>query len=174
MDPTAELDILEVGLGTNNSDVVSTMGHGGIPGASLKAFAEYLPRARIYGADVDRRVLFEDDRIKTFFVDQTDFKSFNSITDAVGHKFDLIIDDGLHSPNANIATLAFALQNLKQDGWFVVEDISAAAAPVWDVVAELLQSGYKCWLVSARGGYLFIVRRNDCRTEFGLGIRGIN
>lgn len=160
-EPNAPMDILEIGLGTNNTDVVSNMGDSGIPGASLKAFKEFLPRARIYGADVDKRILFEEDRIKTFFVDQTDFRSFNNITDTVGHKFDLIIDDGLHSPNANIATLAFALHTLKQDGWFVVEDICLEALPVWEVVAALLADEYSCWLVSARGGYLFVVRNSS-------------
>jgi hypothetical protein len=152
-------DILEIGLGTNNVDVVSNMGKSGKPGASLRAFRDFLPDARVYGADVDKRILFEENRIKTFFVDQTDPKSFDQISNAVKHKFDLIIDDGLHAPNANIASLAFALRNLKQNGWFVVEDINFPALPVWDVVSALLPDGYKWWRVAAKGAYLFVVRR---------------
>jgi hypothetical protein len=34
--------VLEIGLGTNDIDVVSNMGPRGVPGASLRAFREYL------------------------------------------------------------------------------------------------------------------------------------
>jgi hypothetical protein len=64
--------LLEIGLGTNNTDVVSNMGSEGVPDASLRAFRDYLPNARIYGAGIDKRILFEESRIKTYFADQTD------------------------------------------------------------------------------------------------------
>ena len=35
------------------------MGKNGTPGASLKAFKEYLPNTNLYGADVDKDILFE-------------------------------------------------------------------------------------------------------------------
>jgi SAM-dependent methyltransferase len=153
--------MLEIGLGTNYLDVASNMGSGGRPGASLRAFAEFLPLGCIYGADIDRRVLFQEARIKTFFVDQTRLDSFRSLACEVNCKFDLIIDDGLHSPNANIATLSFACDNLKEGGWFVVEDIQSAAIPVWRVISALLPTNYKSWIIAAEGGFLFVIRRNE-------------
>ena len=45
-------------MGTNNPNLVSTMGSSGRPGASLYAFKEYLPNAIIYGADIDKDILF--------------------------------------------------------------------------------------------------------------------
>jgi hypothetical protein len=155
--------ILEIGLGTNNLDVASHMGPGGRPGASLRAFAEFLPRACIYGADIDRRILFQEARIKTFFVDQTNPQSLRSLASQVECKFDLIIDDGLHSPNANIATLSFACDNLKEGGWFVVEDIQTAAIPIWRVVSALLPKNYRSWIIAAEDGFLFVIRRNGPR-----------
>ena len=151
--------LLEVGLGTNNLGVVSNMGIFGKPGASLRAFRDFLPRARIYGADVDRRILFSEKRITTFFVDQTDPRSFKGIANAVHEDFDLIIDDGLHAPNANLATILFGLERLKIGGWLVVEDIRPLALPVWQVIAALMPSGYDSMLVAARGGFLFTVQR---------------
>jgi hypothetical protein len=106
-------DILEVGLGTDNDAVASNMGAAGKPGASLRAFRELLPHARIYGADVDRSILFDEENIQTFFVDQTDFQSIDALDEAIGHDFDLIIDDGLHSPDANLAMLIFAQKRLR-------------------------------------------------------------
>jgi hypothetical protein len=58
-------DVFEVGLGTHNTDVPSNMGKNGKPGASLYGWRDFFSKANIYGADVDKRVLFSADRIKT-------------------------------------------------------------------------------------------------------------
>jgi hypothetical protein len=87
-----QVRLLEVGLGTNNTDVTSNMGTRGRPGASLRAFRDYFPNASIFGADIDRRVLFQDERIKTVFVDQTDPEQFVELK-RLGNDFDFIIDD---------------------------------------------------------------------------------
>ena len=68
--PNTITDILEIGLGTNNADVVSNMRHLGSfasPGGSLRAFGEFLPHAMIFGADIDKRILFEESNIKNIF-----------------------------------------------------------------------------------------------------------
>jgi hypothetical protein len=157
--PSAVTAVLEIGLGTNNEEVISNIGQAGKPGASLRAFREFLPKARIYGADVDRRILFSEERIETFFADQTDLSSFDALGKNVGADFDLIIDDGLHSPNANIAVLVFAFNKLKRGGWFVVEDIPISALPVWQVIAALLPTEYEAHLISAKGEVVFLVER---------------
>jgi hypothetical protein len=152
--------VLEIGLGTNNVDVVSHMGRGGKPGASLRAFRDYLPKAQLFGADIDRRVLFNEDRISTFFADQTDSTTLANLGARVGRRCDLIIDDGLHSPLANIATLKFALNRLRSGGAFVVEDIRVEALPIWQVVAVLLPAVYQAQLVEDEGSTsAFVVRR---------------
>jgi len=158
-DRNAALDLLEIGLGTNYSDVVSHMDSFGTPGASLRAFKEFLPNARIYGADIDRRILFEEPGIKTFFVDQTHPESFDALATAVGCKFDVIIDDGLHAPNANIASLIFACKFLRAGGWFVAEDICPSALPIWRLTAELLPKDYRSWIITAESALLFAVRK---------------
>jgi hypothetical protein len=108
------LNVLEIGIGELGEK----------PGASLRAFREFLRAANIYGADIKRRILFQESRIKTFFVNQTILESFSAISeDSECCEFDLIIDDGLHSPNGNIASLMFACKNLREGGWFVVGDI---------------------------------------------------
>ena len=70
------LRIFELGLGSNNPDVLSNMGVFGAPGASLRGWRELFPHALVYGADIDRRILFEEDRIKTFYCDQLDHLRF--------------------------------------------------------------------------------------------------
>jgi hypothetical protein len=152
--------LLEIGLGTNNEDVVSNMTRHGTPGASLRAFRDFLPDAHIYGADIDRAILFQEERVSTFFVDQTDIDSFMELSAAVPDELDLIIDDGLHTPNANLASLVFGLGRLKIDGYFLVEDIGRAAVPIWQLVsAALLPEQYESHVVEADTQFLFVVRR---------------
>ena len=69
-----------------------------------------------------------------------------------------MIDDGLHSPNANIATMLFALTILKPSGVFVVEDIRSSSIPIWQVVAALLPERCHPKIVQAKGGLLFIIQ----------------
>jgi len=150
--------MLEIGLGTTNTDVVSNMGKIWVPGNSLRAFREYLPGTSIYGADVDKRILFQEERIKTYFVDQTDASTIKALNVKIPGRLDLLIDDGLHAPNANLAVLAEAFDKIKAGGWLVIEDISPEAHPIWSVASALLPSQYTSYLIEAKGGMVFAVR----------------
>ncbi len=151
--------ILEIGLGTNNVDVVSTMGSGGKPGASLRAFRDYCPNAQVYGADFDKRILFTEERIRTFFVDQTDPDTFTELGQSIGDNFDLMIDDGLHAPNANLNSLAFFLPRIKVGGWAVIEDIAYQSETIWKLVGAIIPQNFRCHLVQTSGSMLFLVKR---------------
>lgn len=151
--------MLEVGLGTNNTDTPSNMGSEGRPGASLRAFRDYLPQAMVYGADVDRRVLFSEDRIGTFYVDQTNPETFSAVAGLTPPKMDLVIDDGLHSPAANLTVLDFAISKVRVGGFAIVEDILEQALPAWQVTAALMEPAWTCQLVAARMGFLFVAQR---------------
>jgi cephalosporin hydroxylase len=156
--PAAVANVLEVGLGTNNEDVVSNMGSAGRPGASLRAFRDFLPNARIFGADIDKRILFREERIETFFIDQTDLDTISALGKELQMEFDLIIDDGLHSPNANLATMIFGLPKLRRGGYLIVEDIHPAHLPVWQVVAASLPARFKPFLFVTNCAYVFAVK----------------
>ncbi len=72
---------------------------------------------------------------------------------------DVVIDDGLHSPEANIRTLQFGLEKLKIGGWVVIEDISPSAVPLWKCVSAIMPANYRCHILNARGGVLFATKR---------------
>ena len=153
--------ILEIGLGTNNLDVVSNMGKEGKPGASLRAFRDFCPNAEIYGADIDKRILFIEDRIKTFEVDQTKLNTFNNLSKLIGGDFDLIIDDGLHEPLANINSLNFALKHIKKNGWIVIEDIYISSLPIWENISFLFKgSDYETFLYKNKNNrFIFAINK---------------
>jgi hypothetical protein len=156
----SETNIFEVGLGTNNPNLVSTMFEFGRPGASLYAFAEYLPNANIYGADIDKDILFNTDRIKTCYLDQLDYETFDNVSNTFGKiKYDLIIDDGLHSIGANFNTLLFALENVNDNGWIVIEDIHISQN--WKVIDFILTSTglYKTYYIQAKLSGLYAINK---------------
>jgi len=151
--------ILEIGLGTNNTDIVSTMGKNGRPGASLRAFRDFSTKAKIYGADFDERVLFDENRIKTFFVDQTSESTLIHLGKQVGKDFDLMIDDGLHSPNANLHSLYFFMSHLRIGGYAVIEDINPLTENLWKVVSSLIEPNFKSAFISTKASSIYVVQR---------------
>jgi SAM-dependent methyltransferase len=154
-------NILEIGLGTNNEDVMSNMTSSGKPGASLRAFRDYLPEANIFGADIDSRILFEEERIQTFYVDQLNLDTLADLYNKLPSEFDLIIDDGLHSPEANLNVLRWALPLLKDGGWLVIEDIAEPAVHIWALISILLPGQqYESYIIKGEQGFLYAVRRS--------------
>lgn len=153
------LNLLEIGLGTNMTDVVSNMGIAGRPGASLRAFRDFLPKASIYGADVDRRILFSEERIQTYFVDQTDRRSFAELGKNLPSEFDLMIDDGLHLLTANVNSLAFFLGRLRPGGFAIVEDIASDAEDFWHLIANMLPTSFEPCIVKSGPSLMFVVNR---------------
>ena len=117
-------NFLEIGLGTNNKNIVSNMGPKGVPLASLRAWRDYFVNANIYGADIDKSILKNEDRIKTFYVDQTDPITISKLFINIGDtKFDIILDDGLHHYESNICLFENSINHLKNDGVYIIEDI---------------------------------------------------
>ncbi len=117
-------NFLEIGLGTNNQNLASNMGSNGVPLASLRAWRDYFINANIYGADIDKNILKNEERIETYYVDQTDPITINELFINLGDiKFDIILDDGLHHFEANICLFENSINHLKSDGIYIIEDI---------------------------------------------------
>jgi len=128
------LRIFELGLGTNNMDVPSNMGSGGRPGASLYGWKEFFPNANIFGADIDSRILFNTDRISTFYCDQTKPEVIQNMwnTPELTEGFDIIIEDGLHTYSANVCFFENSIHKLKPSGYYVIEDIQFREKHLFD------------------------------------------
>lgn len=99
-------------------------------GESTQAWVDYFPNAKIYGLDVFTRVPMSDIAIlKHPRVEAIRGSSIDiTITEEIrkkwpGIEFDIIIDDGLHTPRANGDTFKHLFPLLKQGGAYYVEDI---------------------------------------------------
>lgn len=152
-------NILEIGLGTNNLGIMSSMAGHGSPGSSLRALSEIFPKAKIYGADIDKEILFSTDIIKTYYLDQLKPKTFNDLSRSIGNKLDLIIDDGLHSISANINSMIFAFENLKKGGWLIIEDINLRSPEIWLMISKLVSKKYENYLIKTDWAYIFCLKR---------------
>lgn len=158
----SDCNILEIGMGTNNPNLVSTMGSDGVPGAALFAFSKYFDKANIYGADIDRNIIFNKDNIKTCYVDQLNLDSFEDLNTTFGNiKYDLIIDDGLHSIGSNFNTLLFALEHVKPDGWIVIEDISKFYVTNWFTIDYMLKrvDNIKTYMINSRVAHVYAIHK---------------
>ena len=140
-----ELRIFELGLGTNDVTMKSNMGANGRPGASLYGWAEFFKNSQIFGADIDKKILFNTDRIHTFYCDQTKpdiIRDMWNNEQLLQDKFDIMIDDGLHEFSANICFFENSIHKLKSGGYYIIEDIQNNEKDLFFDVIKKLESEY--------------------------------
>lgn len=135
------VNLFELGIGTNNPNLVSSMGVAGKPGASLRGWADFFRSGQIFGADVDRDILFNGDRIKTFYCDQLKRSAIKEMwaNPPLKEEFDIVIEDGLHTFEANVSFLENSLHKVRKGGYYIVEDVRTDDLSRW---RERLRSHY--------------------------------
>lgn len=123
------LRVFELGLGTNNTSLPSNMGANGKPGASLRGWREYFPNAAVFGADIDKDILFKEDRITTFYCDQLSPEVIKHMweTAELSDGFDIIVEDGLHTFEANKCFFENSIHKLNKRGVYIIEDITSSS-----------------------------------------------
>lgn len=100
-------------------------------GTSFSAYIEYLPNSDIYGADLFTRVSPKDvkilshNRVHWVQGDSTRSHIANKIKREWGDdiKFDIMIDDATHTPDANRLTFKNTIEFLAPGGIYYVEDV---------------------------------------------------
>lgn len=109
----AKINILEIGT---------------FKGESTEAWIEYFPNANIYTIDTFERVppeqlpCLNNSRVTWSKQDST-APSVNKHFRSEGLKFDIIIDDGLHTPQGQHYTFNQLFEFLKPDGSYYIEDV---------------------------------------------------
>ena len=108
-----------------HSTMVGFAAEGYKPGGSLRSWREFFPNAIIYGIDIQPDTqFFDEERIVTFLCDSTDQFQVDQFMRAIQHeKFDIIIDDGSHRLDDQVATLRHFFKFLGNNGTYVIEDI---------------------------------------------------
>lgn len=142
--------VLEIGIGNISPN--------GIVGASLRMWHDWFPNAQIYGADIDKSLLFQDGRIQTLWCDQTSDRLLKDLVFYTGSDLDLVIDDGLHTPASQLFTCKMLMPLLNKDVMYVIED--AAYVDVNDL-SEYYASVFQPRHRRYRDDRLVIVRHKD-------------
>lgn len=104
-------------------ETINILEIGVFKGNSIEVWLDYFPNATIYGVDIFTRVKPED--IEILKHPQVNWAKCDSTVSNVKEwediKFDIIIDDGLHTPEANLKTFNSFKNQLR--GSFFVEDV---------------------------------------------------
>ena len=147
--------IFEIGIGSNNLDVQSNMGIEGIPGASARAFRDFSSKIKLIIGDIDERILFEEERINSYYVDQlknNTLENFFSIS-----KYDIAIDDGLHSLRSNLNFFIKALDKKTSNSWIVIEDINLSDTYFWQNISDISTHFSDSWVIKLNHSFQFVM-----------------
>lgn len=130
------LHIFELGIGTINS------------GASLKGWKEYFKKANIYGADILYEVLFIEHRIQTFHCDQLNKKSIEKLWSNLNNiLFDVILEDGLHTYEANIHFFENSFHKVKDNGLYIIEDVLVSEIDKYKTYFDNCKTKFKAYQI---------------------------
>ena len=102
---------------------ISILEIGVYKGGSMRLWEKYFPKAKIYGVDIDEKCKhYESDRTKIFIGDQSDRSFLRNVMSEI-KQVDIIIDDGSHRADHQIATFEEMYYFLKTPGVYLIEDI---------------------------------------------------
>jgi len=127
-------NVLEIGIGTVPIMEGGVGIKGYVPGASIKGWRDFFPNATIYAVDIEESVMFSDDRIITDVVDQSSVDSIRKFTKKVNKQFDFIIDDGSHLIDHQIISAYELVNNLADDGIYIIEDVHINYMPIYEEI----------------------------------------
>lgn len=114
--------VVEVGIGE-----ARFREHTGHPnpqlGASLRMWRDYFPNAFVYGVDIVPETMFEDERIKTFLLDEKSSEDMRNLVERVGADVDLFVDDGSHDWHDQVNLCRTVMPLLKPGVVYCIEDV---------------------------------------------------
>ena len=97
-------------------------------GRSIAVWLDYFPNAKIYAIDIFTRMhesrikSLKDNRVQYIKIDSTHPDVHNQVAQWKT-EFDIVIDDGRHTPEANALTFKSIAPFLKPNGIYYIEDI---------------------------------------------------
>jgi hypothetical protein len=100
-------------------------------GKSLKTWYDYFPNANIIGLDIDDKSIYNNERVFTFILDQSNedqLKHFVNECIEKKYKFDMILDDGSHHMFDQQITFGYLFPILKSGGIYILEDLHTSLA----------------------------------------------
>ena len=97
-------------------------------GASMRLWERYFTRAEIVGVDIADCKEHETERVRIFRADQTDREALEAVVRQTG-PLDIVIDDGDHHVEAQLAALGLLWRHVAPGGMYVIEDLASSYRP---------------------------------------------
>jgi len=112
-------------------------------GGSLRVWRDFFLHAQIIGIDIDKKYLYQEERISTYLIDQSDEENLNKlITQYNG--FDIVIDDGGHFSDQQIITLKNLLPFTKY--LYCIEDLDTSYPELYPTHSRIGEDTIMTWL----------------------------
>lgn len=108
-DSKIKCDVLEIGI---------------LDGSSLRVWKHFFEYGNVHGIDINK-VDIDDDRIKTFIVDQSNENQLIEFSNK-GLMYDVIIDDGSHRMRDLQITAQILFKNINPGGLLIIEDLQTS------------------------------------------------
>lgn len=128
------------------SDIKKILEIGVGEGPSLRMWRDFFPNAQVYGAEIDEKRIFKDDRIEVFKCDQASKSDLESLIKKTGSDIDIVIEDGSHIPFHQIFSCLTLMPLIKNDAVYIIEDV---ASP--EILTQL--EGYFCKMITVGKRY---------------------
>lgn len=151
-------------------------------GASLRVWEEFFPRATIYGVDINPKAARQaSGRSRIFIGGQADVTLLAQVS-AAASGFDLIVDDGSHMADDQVASLTYLWPFLRPPyGIYAIEDLHAHIRsperfgndacrypPMSEMLLRLMESRFSAGRcasdspgISAYGGIALLLKGED-------------
>lgn len=112
-------------------------------GCSIKSWADYFPKGKIFGADINPDYLVNERNIKTFICDQNSELSIKELWKNIPNEsFDIMIDDGQHEFHSNYTFFINSINVLKPGGVFIIEDLTTSCFSSFEKITEVIKQNF--------------------------------
>jgi hypothetical protein len=112
-------------------------------GSSARAWKQYFHNAQVYLADINVDYFLED--FPCYLCNQDEFKSIKHMWENPSLRnvqFEIIIDDGKHTFLANWNFFRASFHKLKNNGFFVIEDLTKSTVILFTLLIPYLRIRY--------------------------------
>jgi hypothetical protein len=166
-----KINFIEIGIGSMQENGKSSMYNHHYEGKeiysignSLRCWNEYFYNANlILGIDIQKDCMFKENKIKTELGDSTNKSQVNKILNKYNEiEFDIILDDGLHTIDAQIKTLTNFWPFLKKGGIYFIEDIpdkNELENKIKKLLPNIKIHIQECNIKNAGNSYIFLLRK---------------
>lgn len=179
--------LLEIGIGGSDHESAMQRAYGNAyqQGNSLRMWRDYFFNANIYAVDIDATsMLHNEEKIQTFVANQASESDLKTVIDSIGTNIDVIIDDGSHWVNHQVASFEILNRFLSVNGIYIIEDINPAVVEQFRDLSifsaetrELILEKFDTELFDCRkkeaiesnrwaDDYLFVLRRKPIAIPF--------